>query len=214
MLRAFNAGVRPWSPAGLGRTLAVLMAVGTVVMVNPATAQAASVEAGSVEVVGLPLAINFACSGQCPNDVAATSSGSISGVDGTAPFEVTWAAPPLGATNVTANISYSPTCLVGDVTGGATVNGSTLVISGAELTYGTSSINTPATVTLYFSGLLAEGLLVPMTTEVQVVSGSRTIDILSPHFIPGSMPAVPTSTTVSCNGTQTFIASGTFLTAG
>jgi len=214
MLRAFNAGLRVRSSRRLGRTVAFLMAAGTMVMVNPATVQAADAEAGSVEVDGLPLAINFTCSGQCPNDVTATSSGSISGVDGTSPFEVAWAAPPVGATNVAASISYSPTCLAGDVTEGATVNASTLVISGAQLTYGTSSIAVPATVTLYFSGLLAEGMFVPMTTEVRVVSATQTIDIAGPHFIPGSMPAVPTSTGVSCNGTQTFTASGTFLTAG
>lgn len=212
MLRAFNAAARPRSSRRLARRALAVVTMGVAIVAAPSTAQAAEIESGSVVVDGLPLAIQLTCTVTCSTAVAAASSGSISGVDGTAPFTVSWTDPPLGSTNLSGSISYSSACFQSAVWTGAAVGSSTVTIQGAQLTYdATPGIG--ASVTLYFSGAIEPGFFVPVTAEVLITGGSHTIDIQFPDN-PGSMPMAPTSTPTLCAGTQTFTASGDFLTFG
>ena len=214
MLRAFSAALRPRSV----RVLAVFMAAGMAVVAGPTTAQAAQAEAGSIEVDGLTFAIDYLCASGCTDPApATTSAGSISGVGSLGAFSVSWAAPPLGSNNLVPNISYSPICVLtseGQYSVGALIDGgSSLNISGALLTYA-GSVNAAATVSVLFNGRLADGAFVPFTTEIIINGAGQTIDI-GGLGIPGSMAAVPLSAPpANCNGTQTFTASGNFLTFG
>jgi hypothetical protein len=182
---------------------------GAVALGTPATAHAAVADAGSVEVSGLPLALQLSCTVICNFPVSATSSGVISGVDGTTPFTVSWTDPPIGSTNLSGTIAYSSGCLNVAWTGAA-LSSSSVTISGATLTYGTGVYS--ASVMLHFGGTIDPGLFVPMTNQVVITGGPSTIDIAY-LGVPGVLPTVPTSPPVSCpGGTETFTASGVFLT--
>ncbi len=217
MRRAFIAAVRPRSPRSRLRTLAVVVTVAIIgVAADTIGAQAATAQSGSVEVDGLALALDLACNVGCgPANVAGTSSGSISGVDGTSPFTVEWTGTPAGAPNLSGALYYSSGCS-GPVWDGATVEGDSFVkISGATLTYGSGANVTreTASVTLYFTGDIEPGLFVPLTVEVAVVSASHNIDTLF-NGMPGSLALVPNTAPGLCGGWQTYTASGMFLTFG
>jgi len=212
MLRAFNAAVRPRSPWRLPRTLAVITAAAAM-LTGPLTAEAAQAQTGSVEVDGLAFAIDYTCLSTCQNFApGAMSSGSISGTDTLGPFTVAWAAPPVGATNLTQSIFYSPTCDAGVATG-AFITSSTVSISGALLTYN-SSTNMAATVTLTFTGQLVEGAFVPFTSQVVISGGGYTITVQGFTSPPGDMVAASSSSPAGCSGTRDYTASGVFLTLG
>jgi hypothetical protein len=190
--------------------MAVVAMSGTLAVCSTMTARAAQAESGSVEVSGLPLAVQLICSVSCTFPVTATSSGSISGVDGTTPFTVSWADPPVGGPNLSGVISYSSSCLDGVWTGAA-VGGSDFTITGAQLVYGTSIYS--ASVTLHFGGTIEPGLFVPMTNEAKISGGPVLID-LAYLGIPGALPIVPNGPPIACGaGTQNFTASGVFFTA-
>ncbi len=215
MLGAFDAAVRPPSPMrSAARTLAVVLAVAVTGLVAGSTsAQAAEAQSGSVEVDGLALTLDLACTVICAADVTGMSSGSISGVDGTSPFTVEWTGTPGGATNLAGTVYYSAGCS-GPVWDGATMTGASFVhITGATLTYGSGANVTreTATVTLYFSGDIEPGLFVPFTQDVVVASASHSIDIAF-DGIPGSLATVPNTAPGLCGGWQTYTASGIFLT--
>lgn len=214
MKRVFSVALRPGRSTRRLRALAVVTAAVTFLLAGPTAARAAQVESGSIEVNGLAFAIDFLCAGGCPDPApATTSSGSISGLGTLGPFTVSWASPPLGSNNLVPTISYTPLCVEGSVSAGALIGGSQLAISGALLTYA-GSVNAPATVTVAFSGRLADGAFVPLTNQIIITGGGNTINIAG-LGIPGSMVAVPLSPPpVNCNGSQTFTASGNFLTFG
>jgi hypothetical protein len=173
---------------------------------------AATVERASVHVVAMPLLVQLNCA-SCLFDVVATSSGDITGVDGTTPYEVTWTPPPVvGATNLAGTILYGSSCL-NLVWTGASLRSSTVTIQGASLRYGTSTY--AATVTLTFLGTIVEGLFSPATSKIDINGGPIPISILV-TLGPGAMAAVRTPpVATSCpTGTQTFTASGSFLTLG
>lgn len=218
MLRAFSAALRPRPSTRPLRILAVVTAVSSVMLAGPITAQAAQVESGSVEVEGLTFVIAFQCAGGCTDPAPqTTSSGSISGLGDLGPFTAVWAAPPLGTDNAVPSISYTPLCVstnAGQFSVGALIDdSSSLTITNASLTYA-GSVAVHATVTMEFSGRLADGVFVPLTNVITVSGGGHTIYI-GGLGIPGSMAAVPvTPPPANCAGTQTFTASGNFLTFG
>lgn len=213
MLRAFHTAVRPRSPWRLLRTLGVITAAVAAALTGPLTAQAAQLQGGSVEVDGLAFAIDYACLTTC-NNVApgAASSGSLSGTSTLGAFSVAWAAPPVGATNLSQSIVYTPTCEAGLATG-AFIGDSQVTIFGALLTYN-SRTDMAATVTLHFTGQLAEGAFVPFTSQVVVSGGGYTIDIQGITSPPGDMAAVSPNSPAGCSGTHNYTASGIFLTLG
>ena len=156
----------------------------------------------------MQLVLDLPCT-VCPGDnVTAASGGSISGVDNSKPFVVTWT-PPVSGTNLSGTVFYSSGCPLGPVWDGATINGGSFVtIGGASLAYnGQPSV--AASVTLFFGGVIEPGFVNPVTTEITITGGPTTIDMGVPG-IPGGLPLVPTSVTL-CSGTQTFTASGMFL---
>jgi hypothetical protein len=175
-------------------------------------ARAVTPESGTVHVVGLPLIVRLECA-SCSFSVLATSVGDIAGIDGSTAYEVLWPQQAGTLNNFSGTISYGSSCAAGTVWAGAALTTSTAVVTGALLNYG--GVSYPATVTFTFTGLIVPGAFEPVTSQVQIDGGPFRI-LFGVLRGTGAMATVPTPpVATSCvTGTQTFTASGSFLTLG
>jgi hypothetical protein len=216
MHQAIHAAARARASGGMRRrSLATAGIAAVIALAATGTGARADVAvSGSVEVTALPLPLSLSCFA-CPLSVSATSSGDISGVDGTAPFDASWADPPTGGTNFTVQGGYTSGC-ESVAWAGATIAGGTYgVVSGVTLLYnGTTYAN--ASVKITFLGDILEGVFAPLTQTVEIDGGPHPISLFIPvSGDPGALATVPTSPPPLCpGGTQTFSASGVFLALG
>lgn len=174
-------------------------------------ARAAAVVSGAIEVSALPLPVNLSCTG-CPLGGSASSSGDISGVDGTTAFEASWV--NTGSASFSISGTYDSGCAA-DAWGGAQINGgSAATVAGVSLVYGGVTYSN-ASVKITFLGAITEGDFAPITETVEIDGGPHAISVFVPEAgDPGSLATVPMTPPSLCPGSQTFSATGTFVTLG
>lgn len=213
MLAAFNARARVSRRTAPGVLAMAFAVVALVSLSMPARAGTVAVN-GSIEVAELPLQIYLQCTG-CLLSGSAISSGAISGVDGTNPFEVSWT--DTGSPNFSISGSYNSTC-EGPAWAGAQINngGATATVSGLTLDYnGATYVN--ASVKITFLGQITDAAFLPLTQSVEIDGGPQPISLYVPVLgDAGYLAAVPLTAPTLCPSAlpQTLSASGTFLTLG
>jgi hypothetical protein len=185
-----------------------------VALLHPEGAAAATPTAtgtSTIDIADVTASAAYPCIPSCSTGFVGLSSGDVSGVmnSGNTPFTVTW--PVSGAT---ANLSGS-----GNVSGICPPNGvavlgggidGTITIGGAELVYGGNVFT--ASVVAKFSGSWEADVFVPAVYEIDISGGPAAI-VLTPTGV-GAVAMTPTPPIAGCSGTQSYILSGTMLTAG